>query len=164
MQIPRRTLVGSALALVLTAAALAQGGAAQSTPPQASPAPAAPAKSKTLTALQGTWVLTSADGEDLTGGPEVALSIIDDTYAQTLDGDVVERGRLKVDDSKKPTTIDLAIEEGSDAGTTQLGVIEIAADTLRGKLNSPGDNVRPNDFEPADGFFAFTAVRKRAAR
>ena len=143
----------------LSGAAFAQGGAGQSgTPPATTAADAV--TPKTLTALQGTWVLTWADGEDLTGGPEVALTITDDKYVQTLNGDVVERGQLKIDDAKKPVYITLFILEGNDAGKSQMGVIELTGARLRGKLNSPGDNVRPTDFEPADGFFTFAAVKK----
>jgi hypothetical protein len=54
----------------------------------------------------------------------------------------------------------LIIQEGNDAGKTQLGVIDVTGTSLKGKLNSPGDNVRPADFEPADGFFTFVAVKK----
>jgi uncharacterized protein (TIGR03067 family) len=149
------TLLSIAAAMALSAVTFAQSGTAQSGAAQADPA-----KPKALAALQGTWVLTTADGEDMTGGPEVALTITGDKYVQTVSGDIVERGQIKLDEAKKPVYIDLMIQEGNDAGKTQLGVIELTGATLKGKLNSPGDNVRPTDFEPADGFFTFTAARK----
>jgi uncharacterized protein (TIGR03067 family) len=153
----------SILATIAVFSALmhAQSGTTQSGAAQSGPAKADPAKPKVLDALQGTWVLTTADGQDLSTGPEVAVTITGDKYVQTVNGDIVERGQIKLDETKKPVYIDLAIQEGNDAGKTQMGVIEVSGDTVKGKLNSPGDNVRPNDFEPADGFFAFTAVKKK---
>jgi uncharacterized protein (TIGR03067 family) len=154
-------LLTLSITAALTSVAFAQGGATQpGSAPAAQAANAAPATPKALAALQGTWVLTSADGEDLTGGPEIALTITDDKYVQTVNGDIQERGQIKLDEAKKPIRIDLIIQEGNDAGKTQLGVIDVTGTSLKGKLNSPGDNVRPTDFEPADGFFTFVAVKK----
>ncbi len=146
--------------VALTTAVFAQSGTTQSGAAQSGPPAAEAAKVTPLAALQGTWILTSADGEDLTGGPEIAITVTGDKYVQTVNGDIVERGSIKLDDTKKPMQIDLMIAEGTDAGKTQMGVIEAKGTALRGKLNSPGDNVRPSDFEPADGFFAFTASKK----
>ena len=144
-----------AIAAVLTSVAFARTDAIQSGTAQTEAA-----KPKPLAILQGTWVLTSADGQDLTGGPVITVAITDDKYVQTTDGDVVERGSLKLDETKKPMQLDLNITEGDSAGKVQLGVLEVTGATIRGKLNMPGESVRPADFEPADGFFAFTAVKK----
>jgi hypothetical protein len=38
--------------------------------------------------------------------------------------------------------------------------VEVKGTAMRGKLATAGETVRPADFEPADGFFTFTAVRK----
>jgi uncharacterized protein (TIGR03067 family) len=150
------------MAVAFGTAALAQTGAAQSgTTQTAKPAaPTAAAKPTTIAALQGRWVLTSADGQDLTGAPEITLTITKDQYVQTIDGEVVERGEFKLNETKTPIQLDLMIKEGKDAGTTQLGVVEIKGTTMRGKLNTPPSPVRPTDFEPADGFFTFTAAKK----
>ncbi len=150
-----RHLTTLAMAAALTTVAFAQS---QTTAPQT--APAETAKPKPLAIVQGTWILTSADGQDLATGPEIALTFTDDKYAQVVNGEVVERGSLKLDETKKPMQVDLIIVEGPDAGQTQLGVLEVTGTTMRGKLNAPGDNVRPTDFEPADGFFAFTAKKR----
>jgi uncharacterized protein (TIGR03067 family) len=153
-----KPLVTLSLAVALGAVAFAQSGTTQSAKP-AAPA-AATAKAKAMDLLQGTWVFTSADGQDLTGAPEITVTITKDTYVQTLNGDVVERGQFKIDEAKTPLQLDLFIKEGQDAGSTQLGVIEIKATTMRGKLNTAGATVRPTDFEPAEGFFTFTAVKR----
>jgi uncharacterized protein (TIGR03067 family) len=120
--------------------------------------------SKELTSLQGTWVLTSADGQVMdSAGGEVTLVITGDKYTQTQNGQVVERGSLKLDASKTPMWIDLIITEGDDANKTQLGVFQIQNDTLTGKLNAPGSADRPKDFVPTEGAFVFVA-KKRTLR
>ena len=132
------------LALVMTAGASAQDGL-----------------SKELTSLQGTWVVTMINGEaPPAGGPDVALTFEKDKYNQTVDGQVVERGTIKLDASKKPIAMDLIITEGSDANKTQLGVLEIGEKTIRFKLNTPGDTTRPVDFEPSGDSFVFVLSKK----
>lgn len=84
---------------------------------------------------------------------------MDTKYTQTVNGTVVERGTFKIDASKKPMPLDLIITEGTDAGTVQLGVAEVTASTLRGKLAPPGVTTRPTDFAPAEGYGTFTAVK-----
>jgi uncharacterized protein (TIGR03067 family) len=117
--------------------------------------------SKELTSLQGTWVMTSINGEAVDGSqPELTVTFTDDKYSQSLNGQVTERGTIKLDPSKKPMAIDFVITEGQDANKTQLGVIEIAADSITGKLNTPGVPQRPADFVPAEGCIVFVLKRK----
>src|SRR5262245_20921054 len=74
-----------------------------------------PAVYKALAPLQGTWVLTSPSGQPLGGeGGELTFAITGDTYAQAIGGAVNERGTIKVDGTKKPMWIDLAIKDGAD--------------------------------------------------
>lgn len=116
--------------------------------------------SKELESLQGTWVLTSSDGQSLEGsGQTVAVVITGDKYAQTQDGQVVERGTIKLDPSKSPIAIDLVITEGDDANKTQLGVLRIDGDTVTTKLSAPGATDRPTDFSPADGYLVLVAKK-----
>lgn len=145
-----------AMAAVLTTAALAQSQTAK--PEAAKPAAA---RSKVMTMLQGTWVMASMNGQDLAGAPEIVVTITDNNYTQSEGGNVSERGSFKLDETKKPMTLDLMVSEGESAGKTQMGVIEVTDTTMRGKLNTPGDTVRPTDFAPSDGFFAFTATKRK---
>jgi uncharacterized protein (TIGR03067 family) len=141
----------------------AQSGT-QTTGAQTPPPKPDAAKSKTLTAVQGVWVFTSVNGQDATGQAEIVITITDDKYVQTIDGNVVEKGTLKFDDTKKPIYMDLVIVEGQDAGKTQLGVFELTSPTAaRAKLNTAGETTRPTDFAPApgEGYFVFTAVKKK---
>ena len=115
--------------------AFTMGGAAQETKPATAPS------------LDGTWIVTSINGEEApAGSPVVTLTIKGDKYHQALGGEVNERGTIKVDASKKPMTIDLAISEGPDAGKTQLGIVEVTGDTIRLNLDTPGAGRRPADF------------------
>jgi uncharacterized protein (TIGR03067 family) len=155
-------MLKSAFTLAMVAA-LTAGAMAQS-PTPAPPKTDAP-KSKALMALQGAWVFTTSNGQDMTGQPEIVLTITDNTYVQTVNGEVVEKGTFKVDDTKKPMQMDIHVVEGKDAGENQLGVYEITTTdkgtTMRGNLTEIGVTVRPTDFTPAQGYFAFTAAKRK---
>jgi uncharacterized protein (TIGR03067 family) len=121
---------------------------------------------KALDGLQGTWVLTSINGQDLAGsGASMTLVFAADKYSQTVNGEVNERGTIKLGEDKKPMTIDLIITEGSDANKTQLGLIEITGNTMKLKLAVPGATDRPTDFAPAPeaGYLLAIATKKEAA-
>ena len=116
------------LCMVMIGMALTAGVLAQAPKPAAKDAKAA-------AALDGTWVLTSINGEPLSD--ELTLTIAGGKYHQTVGGTINERGTIKIDASKKPMTIDLAITEGSDAGKTQLGIVEVTGDTISVPRTSP---------------------------
>ena len=124
---------------------------------------AKPAKPAAGTAaLQGTWAITSMNGQaPQEGSPELTLTFAGDKYHQTEGGKVNERGTFKVDATKKPMTIDLVITEGGDAGKTQLGVIEVTADTLRAGFGAPGATQRPADFSGKEGFVVVMKKQKK---
>jgi uncharacterized protein (TIGR03067 family) len=140
------------LVMLLTfgAGALAQG--AKPADPNAS----------ALAGLQGKWVITSLNGQAVgEGGMEVSLTFTGDKYAQAMNGEINERGTIKLDASKKPMTIDLIITEGGDAGKTQLGVFEVSADKLTANLDTPGAGQRPADFSQREGTLLFLASRAK---
>jgi uncharacterized protein (TIGR03067 family) len=120
-----------------------------------------PELSKEMKSLQGSWVITVANGQAVdNSSPEVVFTLTGDKYTQTANGQVVERGTMKLDSSKTPMAIDMFIQEGEDANKTQLGVIKIGQDTVTGKMAAAGATERPKDFEPAnDGSFSFTAKK-----
>ena len=140
-----------ALALMATTALFAQ---AQTAKPDAT-------KSTTLAMLQGTWVFTSMNGQDASGGPEVAVTITDNKYVQTQAGEVIERGTFKIDETKKPMTIDLTILEGDSAGKSQVGVITVTATTLTAKMADAGETTRPTNMNQEEGFFVIVATKKK---
>ncbi|RPH72660.1 TIGR03067 domain-containing protein [bacterium] len=140
-------------AVVLLVAATA---AAQTTPAQKAPAPTP----KAFAPLQGTWVLTGPEGQPLMPDGELACVNTGDKYAQTVNGEVNETGTIKLDPATKPMAIDLIIADGQDGGKTQLGVIEVTGDTLKGALSVPGETLRPTGFAAGEGIIAFVGKKK----
>ena len=144
------------LTLALTVAVATVLSASQAKPGSA-PAP----KSKVLASLQGAWLMISSNGQDMAGsGQEVIVTITDNKYVQTVNGQVVEQGTFKIDEAKKPLAVDIQITEGENAGMSQVGVLEVDGKTMSGKLGQPGTTVRPTDFATSEGFFTFTATKK----
>jgi uncharacterized protein (TIGR03067 family) len=119
-------------------------------------------KPTTAESLQGTWILTSINGQTPPdGAPEVSLTFAGDKYHQTIGGEVNERGTIKLDTTTTPVTIDLVIAEGSDAGKIQLGVVEVTDGTIRCSLNQPGAAQRPGDFTVKEGVIMFVGKKKK---
>ena len=110
--------------------------------------------------LEGTWLLTAVNGQTIPeASPPLTLTFSGGSYHQTLGKDVNERGTFKVDSSKKPMTIDLAITEGTDKGKTQLGIVEVSGDTLRASLDTPGAGQRPADLK--SGSITFVGTKRK---
>ena len=106
----------------------------------------------TAAALQGTWAVSSLNGQSAPeGAPAMTVTFMGDKYHQTLGDKVIERGTFKVDAAKEPMTIDLVIAEGDDAGKAQMGLAEVTGDTMRMSLDTPGAGRRPTDFTSKDG-------------
>jgi len=135
------------LAIALSATAWAQ-----------TPAPAP--MSKEATSLQGTWAVTSMNGQSPTDqGAEIALVFTGNKYQVYINGSVDESGTFKLDPAKTPMSFDLTIVEGNDAGKLQLGIIEIKADVIQGLLGAPGATTRPADFNSDAGEILFVAKK-----
>ena len=142
-----RRAVSLAVALLLTTGLAAQ-------------APKPPAPGATMKAAQGTWVVTTFNGQPA-GEGSLSLTITGEKYAQSLNGTVNERGLIKIDAAKKPMTVDLTIQEGDDAGKVQLGLIDVAGDTMTLKLASPGGTARPQTMAVEEGFFVVVCKRQK---
>ena len=152
--IRRIAQIAVAITIAVAPLAAAQAARTQSAPP-------APAKlTGVLASVQGVWQMTNANGQDLAGsGQDITITIKDNTYVQAVNGQVIEKGTFKVDEGKKPMTIDINVVEGDDAGKTQLGVFELTGTTMKGKLADPG-GTRAADFTIAEGYFVFVMVKK----
>ena len=74
---------------------------AQGAKPQVKPKPQV---AKGAAALQGTWAVSSVNGEEPTPGNELTLTFEGNKYHQTYGGKVNERGTFTVDAAKKPMT------------------------------------------------------------
>jgi len=98
---------------------------------------------KPLTALQGTWALTSVEGQGLPSGIHVGLVFDGDKYHGLRSGTIDERGTFKLDTTATPMAIDLVISEGKYAGKTQLGLVAVTDDAMTLVLAEPGAPARP---------------------
>jgi uncharacterized protein (TIGR03067 family) len=128
------------LAVVFTSAGFAVGGDAQ----------------KELKKFAGTWSVVSAqkDGKD---APENEIKDIRFTFSGDkitfMHGDKTKEGTFKIDPSKKPKQIDVAID-----GKDHPGIYKIKADRLEICV---GEQDRPTEFKSADGARTMHIVLKR---
>ena len=143
-------------AIILVAASVALGPALTAQEKQADPA------AKGVAALQGTWAILTINGQSLAdSGTTMLFAITGDKYAQTVNGEVNERGTIKVDQTKKPMTMHFTIAEGSDAGKPQVGLVEVTGDTMTMKLSQPGGATLPTSMAAEEGFFIVTAKKNK---
>jgi len=142
-----------ALGAALTASVSAQT-------PSPTPAPAQDAAAKEQAAIQGTWMVTSMNGQNPADqGGEIFLVFTGNKYQVVINGAVDESGTFTLDAAKKPTSFDLTILEGSDAGKLQMGIVEIKGDIAQGLLTAAGSTARPADFNSNDGAVLFVAKK-----
>lgn len=121
-----------------------------------------PAADKGVPALQGVWTVVSINGQSSAdAGMTMTLTITGEKYVQAVNGNVNERGTIKVDQSKKPMTIDFNIMEGDDTGKPQVGLVDVAGDTMTMKLGTPGSTTRPSSMAAEEGFFLVTAKKSK---
>lgn len=149
----RKLVLPGIIALVSTTVVLAQ----------ATPAPKAVPQGTVLQMLQGTWVVSTQNGQDATGGPETTITITGNKYVQTSAGSVLERGTFTIDASKKPIALDVSVTEGDDAGSTKVGIIDVTETALKAKVSLAGGSTRPSDFAVTDGFVVLTLTKKKTA-
>jgi uncharacterized protein (TIGR03067 family) len=101
-----------------------------------------------LKKLEGTW-----KGEF--EGKKLEMKMEKDKFTVTFsfgDNDIVFKGKIKIDPSKKPKEIDLTVEEGKDfQGKTSQGIYEIDGDSLKWCANEPGKDTRPKAFPDKEG-------------
>jgi uncharacterized protein (TIGR03067 family) len=74
-----------------------------------------------------------------------------------------EEGTMKLDPTKKPATIDLAITSGNDKGKSQVGIYKIDGDSITICLARPGETDRPTEFKSTEenGNILVTIKRKK---
>ena len=152
-----RGITSFAVAVLVSVAAAMP--AAQSAPVQAT----IMSKSKILSSVQGIWAMTHANGQDLTGsGQDVLITIKDETYVQSLNGQIVEKGTFKIDDTKKPLALDIMVVEGDDAGQKQLAIFELdpTGKIMKVAISQAGAPVRPSAFAIADGVEMLVFTKK----
>jgi uncharacterized protein (TIGR03067 family) len=115
--------------------------------------------------LKGTWVVQSFQfgGQLVKLDKKVTVAFDADGYAVQVDGQTVERGTQKLNDSKTPKEIDWTVVEGQLQGKTQLGIYEINGDDLKICMAWPA-NPRPGEFSAPAGTLRKFLVLKRQTR
>jgi uncharacterized protein (TIGR03067 family) len=121
------------LALLITAAA--------ALPILAGP-PQDDAVKKELKMLEGSWATVSieAAGQKVTDEDKIKsrkLSTKGNKYTLKV-GDETVQGTIEINPTKKPKTIDVKPDSGSNKGKTLLGIYELDGDSLRICLALPG--------------------------
>jgi uncharacterized protein (TIGR03067 family) len=110
---------------------------------------------QTVDKLEGTWTATGgiSDGkkvpEDLVAKLNLIAVFKDGKYTITIQGKQLEAGTYKIDGSKKPATIDMAVQEGKDKGKSQIGIYKLEGDNLTLVLANAGIKERPKSFDGA---------------
>ncbi len=147
---------------VRTAAALIALAGAQLAPLAAQATPAAPAD---LARLQGQWSMVSGSIEGLalpaeyvTSGKRVAVG---DTVTVTFGGRLFMKAAVTLNPSRSPKEIDYHVSGGDTAGALQLGIYQIAGDTVRFCFAAP-NAPRPTAFTSSAGDGRVLSVWVRA--
>jgi uncharacterized protein (TIGR03067 family) len=104
--------------------------------------------------LTGTWSMTSfvMDGNKV---PEEEVKkfklILDgDKYTLKQEDNILSKGTVKLDLTKKPKTLDITPSEGDGKGQAMLGIYELNGDTYKVCYAPPGKD-RPTKFESESG-------------
>ena len=132
------------------------------------PLGAAPGKDKEdkddLKKFEGNWTIASwrqygrdIDQEQL---DTAKWEVKGDKYTFEMGGNQ-EEGKLKVDGSKKPATLDLDITSGNDKGKGQPGIYKIDGDTITVCMAAPGGKDRPKDFTSTEDDMQILVTMKR---
>jgi uncharacterized protein (TIGR03067 family) len=102
--------------------------------------------------IVGKWKLAAAEigGKPAAFGGLATSTFKDGKYDLVVDGQEQETGTYKLDGSKSPAWLDLAIESGGDKGKKQPGIVAIDGDTLKFCLAQPGKDDRPTKFETSE--------------
>jgi uncharacterized protein (TIGR03067 family) len=101
-----------------------------------------------LKKLQGTWVDISIEkpGAKRKKVGEQQLKIDGETFTLSHDGNVEDKGTIKLDPSRSPGEIDFQIREGKNEGKTGLGIYAWDGEHLKLCLGSVEAGTRPKDF------------------
>jgi uncharacterized protein (TIGR03067 family) len=117
--------------------------------------------------FQGVWTFESveaggkkAPADELKG---LTVTFAGDKYTVKKGDEVFQVGTQKLDPSKSPKTIDVAVTDGFKKGSVMLGIYEIDGDTLKVCFDEEGKK-RPTEFKSPTGSETFVNVHKRAKR
>src|SRR5438067_1825547 len=101
--------------------------------------------------LQGTWHVVSAErmGMAMPNAQDQKLVIQGDTLTVKTGEKALFKGKIKLDPSKKPATLDMEVSEGRGErykGKVSQGIYLIEGDVFKWCNSEPGVKDRPNEF------------------
>jgi uncharacterized protein (TIGR03067 family) len=109
---------------------------------------------KDMDKFQGEWMVASSErnGEKVPEDEVKSLrrTVKGDEFTVTRDGETLIKGKFKLDATKKPKTIDIALEMGGDP---VLGIYEIDVDSYKVCYTQPGQE-RPKEFSSKEATLA----------
>jgi uncharacterized protein (TIGR03067 family) len=116
------------------------------------------------TDFKGTWIPSEgmAEGKKLPDNflSSTKLMLQEGKYSVVV-GEEKEDGTYKVDESKKPATVDITPTTGMNKGKTIPAIIEVRGDTMRVCYNTMGQD-RPKDFNStAENKFVMMVYKKQ---
>jgi len=97
--------------------------------------------------VQGSWSGTK-------DGKSIKMAFKGDQVTVTFDDKETFKGTYKLDATKKPKAIDIAVKEGPKkeyVGKTSLGIYKLEGNSLTWCANEPGRDNRPADFVESTG-------------
>jgi uncharacterized protein (TIGR03067 family) len=124
---------------------------------------ALPVAGQETTVVEGTWLVRSLSASGRTLGSDEADIIIrfaGNTYEQTVEGQVTERGTFRIDPGVQPMSIDFEIAAGSRL-RVQLGVFQVSNETLTLHLNQFDATTRPPGFELLPDHVLIVATKRK---
>ena len=129
--------------------------------------PAPDVVKKEMALFDGEWTMVSGERagmalpEDLVQGAKRVAK--DGETTVTIGGSTFLTAKYTIDPSKKPKSIDYMLSDGPNKGKKQLGIYEIAGDTLKFCFAGPGAE-RPTDFTAKADSGRTLSVWKRATK
>ena len=91
------------------------------------------------------------DGKELPADGFKGMTVVfeGNKYSVKKGDEVIQTAALKIDPSRSPRTLDIAVVEGLDKGAVMLGIYEFSGDTLKVCFDPVGK--RPTQFKTGSG-------------
>ncbi len=113
--------------------------------------------------MEGTWKPTMAELAGKKFPDEIVktmkLVVMNDKYTVTV-GEVIDKGTVKLDPSKKPKEIDIVGTDGPNKGKTFLAIYELDKDSLKVCYDLSG-KARPTEFKTKPDTLLFLVTYSR---
>jgi uncharacterized protein (TIGR03067 family) len=107
---------------------------------------------KELKQFEGTWTFESVEtaGKEQPAADFNGMTVVfeGDKFTVKKGDEVIQTATQKLDPSRSPKTIDVAVIGGLNKGAVMLGIYEISGDTLKVCFDAGGKN-RPAEFKTA---------------